>query len=225
MPSIASCVLVPSWPPLLSSCLPRWHPPIPPPGFSVQLSLHPLGEDTVSAAPLILLPEGCGTRPSHISSALCLHCSPGAEMGSMGEFGVTNLALDSGDAPGDGWGTKHKLSPIQSPTRAGTVGPYLPWAWTQGGRSPGVCWGCPTLLQDPCSWGFAEDQCPLVPPCPMVWSHRTGVRQGGQPAAMVAELLPGGLQEPDGVHNGAVQPLHRPPREGQWPADTGREHR
>lgn len=37
--------------PLLSSCLPRWHLPTPPPGFSVQLSLHPLGEDTVSAAP------------------------------------------------------------------------------------------------------------------------------------------------------------------------------
>uniref|UniRef100_A0A8C9NJ21 RING-type domain-containing protein n=1 Tax=Serinus canaria TaxID=9135 RepID=A0A8C9NJ21_SERCA len=43
--------LCPPGHPLLSSCLPRWHLPIPSPGFSVQLSLHPLGEDTVSAAP------------------------------------------------------------------------------------------------------------------------------------------------------------------------------
>uniref|UniRef100_A0A8C5J5I3 endothelin-converting enzyme 1 n=1 Tax=Junco hyemalis TaxID=40217 RepID=A0A8C5J5I3_JUNHY len=54
---------------------------------------------------------------------------------------------------------------------------------------------------------------------------KTGIRQRGKPAAVVAELLPGGLQEPDGVHDGAVRPLHRPQREGERAADPGREHR
>lgn len=156
LPSIASCVLLPSWPPLLSSCLPRWHLPIPPPGFSVQLSLHPLGEDTVSAAPSSSSLRGAGRVPL-TSALLC------AEMGSMGEFGVTNLAWDSGDAPGDGWGPKHRLSSSQSPHRAGTVGAYLPWAWTQGARSPSVCLGCPTLLQDPPQLGLCSG---LVSPGP-----------------------------------------------------------
>lgn len=106
MPSIASCMLValatpqPGW--LASpsmSCLPRWHLPIPPPGFSVQLSLHPLGEDTVSAAragpwpPNLLLILLLGWVPL-TSALLCAFTGArGDERGPWGEFMV---AGDSG---------------------------------------------------------------------------------------------------------------------------------
>lgn len=81
------------------SCLPRWHLPIPPPGFSVQLSLHPLGEDTVSAAragpwpPNLLLILLLGWVPL-TSALLCAFTGArGDERGPWGEFMVTG---DSG---------------------------------------------------------------------------------------------------------------------------------
>lgn len=44
--------------------------------------------------------------PSHIHSALHLHHSLRADMGSMREFGVTNLGWDSENALGDAWGPR-----------------------------------------------------------------------------------------------------------------------
>jgi len=209
LPSIASCVLVPARPPpLLSSCLPRWHPPIPPPGFSVQLSLHPLGEDTVSAAPApssSSSPRGAGRVPLASALLCAFTAAPELRWGSMGEFGVTNLAWDSGDAPGDGWGPKCRAKPQPEPAQSRAGGHHLPRAGTQGAVSPPH----PILLQEPPQRGLHRG---LTSPGPTTArSCRAGVRQGGQPAAMVAELLPRGLQEPDSVHDGAVRPLHRPP--------------
>lgn len=63
--------------------------------------------------------------PSHIYSALRLHYSPGADMGSMREFGVTDLGWDSGNALGDGWRPKcpqQGLGDTFSPGR----GPKMP---------------------------------------------------------------------------------------------------
>lgn len=116
MPSIASCVLMPPWlPPLLSSCLPRWHLLIPPPGFSVQLSLHPLGEDTVSAA---LVPSssfsslwGAGWVPL-TSTLLCpfttaLDLRWGVNGGMWGD----KFSLGQQGLTGDGWGRKNMAEP------------------------------------------------------------------------------------------------------------------
>lgn len=110
------------------------------------------------------LPAGRGMGPPRICSALRLHHSSGAEMGSMGEFGVTNLAWDNGNAPGGGWDPSAWLSPSQSPPREWTGGHHLLWAWTQGARFPGVPWGCPhstpPRFRTPCGRGSAAGQCP-----------------------------------------------------------------
>lgn len=106
--------------PLLSSCLPRWHLPISPPGFSVQLSLHPLGEDTVSAAPAPFSSsslQGMGWVPL-TSTPLCTFTTAlGADMGSMREFGVTDLGWDNEKALEDAWGPKHMAEPQAKPAR------------------------------------------------------------------------------------------------------------
>lgn len=55
-----------------------------------------------------------------------------------------------------------RLSPSRSLPGAGAGGHHLPWAWTQGARSPGVPWGCPHC----------------TPPCPASGPPAAGALQG-----------------------------------------------
>ncbi|XP_053246693.1 endothelin-converting enzyme 2 isoform X5 [Podarcis raffonei] len=64
--------------------------------------------------------------------------------------------------------------------------------------------------------------CAAFAPAPSAWPR---VRQRREPASLVAELISGGFQEPDGMHDGAVQQVPCQRGACQWQADLGREHR
>lgn len=157
-------------------------------------------------------PPSRGAQDGSLSHPLCFAPSPQPQ---SWDGGIRGDKCGLGQCRGMAGDLSAWLSPSRSPAGARAGGTPSPL-----GRDPRcqVPWGCPHCTP-PCCGGSAGGCIPRSQPT--AWSCRAGVRQGGQPAAVVAELLPGGLQEPNGLHDRAVRPLHRPPREGQRPADAG----
>jgi len=94
------------------------------------------------------------------------------------------------------------------------MGHELTHAFDDQGESSSVMCSLPSVKASaPVHWGVLPAAC------------RPRVRQGGEPAAVVAELVGGGVPPADRVHDGAVRRLHRQRGARQREADAGREHR